>query len=138
MQLLVRSVVLSASLLTVVACSNDRSIANPEPANRNQGIVAGTLEIKAANATLTLRNTTESTVGYMVIDKDQAVVLMYPPCGSRCPTIVPGGQASIRFADIDGFTSASTEAIVLWWAYTRAEDGMLRATGAVFSTRVAL
>ncbi len=135
---IIRTSALFAILLASAACSNDVSIATPAPSNPNQGIVAGTLEVKAANATVTLRNTTEFAVGYMVVDKDQMVIALYPPCGTQCPTIVQGAQASINYADISGYTSASIEAIVLWWTYTRAADGTLRPTSGVYSTRVTL
>lgn len=108
------------------------------PPSGNQGIVAGTLEVKAARPTLTLRNTTERVVGYMVVDKDQALVALYPPCGQQCPLLVQGASQSVTYSQISGYTQKSTEALVLWWTYRRAADGTMQPEGAVQTTRVRL
>lgn len=128
---------LSASLLTMIACGKDEALTDPNGAP-NRGIVAGTLEVKAARPTLTLRNTTESVVGYMIVDKDMAVVALFPPCGAQCPTLVQGAQTTVPYGNIGGYTSRSTEAIVMWWTYIRASDGTLQATGGVNTTKVSL
>ncbi|MCA0375796.1 MAG: hypothetical protein LCH84_09020 [Gemmatimonadetes bacterium] len=123
--------------LTLVAC-NSNDAAAPTTPRPSQGIVAGTLEATAAKPTLTLRNTTEFVVGYMVVDKDMATVALFPPCGQNCPTIVQGQQATVDYSRIAGYTERSTEAIVMWWTYQRAADGTLAPTGGVNSTRVRL
>lgn len=131
-----RSTAVAALLLATAACSNEEKVA--DPTSPNQGIVAGTLEVTAANSTLTLRNTTESIVGYMVVDKDQMVVALFPPCGSQCPTLAQGTTATVNYSNISGYTSKSTVAIVMWWTYTRAADGSLQAQGGVQSKRITL
>lgn len=121
-------------------CSNEGAapVENATPAGSNNGIVAGTLEATAARPTLTLRNTTEQVVGYMVVDKDQMVVALYPPCGANCPKLVQGASIAVPYAQISGYTNASTEATVMWWTYTRAADGSLQASGAVQTKNVRL
>lgn len=133
---LVASAFLAAA---TTACSNEVSpLENATPHGSNSGIVAGTLEVTASRPTLTLRNTTESVVGYMVVEKNQMVVAMYPPCASNCPTLVQGASATIPYANIGGYTSSATEVMVMWWTYTKAADGTLQATGAVQTKNVKL
>lgn len=129
-----------ASLLAACAGTPAESaeagdVVTPAP---SQGIVAGTLEVKAQRPSLTLYNTTEHGVGYMVVDKDQAVVALYPPCNSQCPTLAQGDRVQVPYSQISGYTDASTEAIVMWWTYRREADGSLRPESAVQTTRIAL
>ena len=107
----------------------------PDGAN---GIIAGTLVASASRPTLTLRNTTEQVVGYMVVEKNQMVVALYPPCGTDCPKLVQGAQITLPYASIAGYTNAATDAIVMWWRYTRAADGTLTPSGAVQTIAVRL
>ena len=118
------------------ACSTEEQapVETPSPA----GIVAGTLEATASRPNLTLRNTTESQVGYMVVDKDLMVVAMFPPCGTNCPRLVQGAQLTVPYSAISGYTDKSTEVMVMWWTYTRAADGTLQPTGAMQSRLVRL
>lgn len=131
-----RSTAVAALLLATTACSNEPKVAAPTPPNA--GIVAGTLQVTATNSVLTLRNTTEFIVGYMVIDKDQMVIALFPPCGAQCPTLVQGASTNVSYTNIGGYTPKSTEAIVMWWTYSRAADGTLLAQGSVQSKRITL
>ena len=74
----------------------------------------------------------------MVIDKDQMTIALYPPCGAQCAKLVQGADVSVPYASIAGYTSASTEANVLWFTYARAADGTLTPQGPVQTTRVKL
>jgi hypothetical protein len=132
------TVLLSASLLSVMACGKDEAIADPTIDPPGQGIVAGTLAVSAARPNLTLRNTTASVVGYMVVDKDMAVLAVFPPCTTQCPTLIQGASATVPYSSIAGYTTSSTEAIVMWWTYIRAADGTLQATGGVQSAKITL
>ena len=127
-------------VLALAACAHESTVVDstksaPTP---NQGIVAGSLVVKAARPTLTLRNTTEFVVGYMVIDKDQMTIAMYPPCGAQCAKLIQGAEVSVPYTSIAGYTSASTEAHVLWFTYARAADGTLTPQGPIQTTRVTL
>ncbi len=106
----------------------------------NQGIVAGTLEARADRAaqTLTLRNTTEFEVGYMVIEKDMMTVALMPPCGNSCPIIVQGASATVKYASIAGYTPQAKEARVLWWTYKRNADGTRTTQGGVNTISITL
>lgn len=120
-------------------CSNEAApVENAVPNGANSGIVAGTLEVTAARPTLTLRNTTEQVVGYMVVEKNQMVVAMYPPCANNCQALVQGATITIPYTSISGYSNSATEAMVMWWTYTRAADGTLQATGAVQTKNVKL
>ncbi len=128
-----------ASALFLSACASETSLSTAPTQNTgNNGIVAGTLEAKAARPTLTLRNTTEFVVGYMVVDNDQAVVALYPPCGQNCPTLRQGESVALNYASIGGYTAASREAHVMWWKYVRRADGSLTPEGGVQSVNVRL
>lgn len=121
------------------ACTDGTAVADPvNPPTNNQGIVAGTLEATAQRPTLTLRNTTEHVVGYMVLEKNMMVVALFPPCGPQCPQLAQGQQVAIPYSAINGYTSAATEVMVMWWSYTRAADGTLQPTGGVQSKTVRL
>ena len=126
--------------LALAACAreptaSDSSKNAPTP---NQGIVAGSLVVKAARPALTLRNTTEFVVGYMVIDKDQMTIAVYPPCGPQCAKLIQGAEVSVPYTSIAGYTNASTEAKVLWFTYARAADGTLTPQGPIQTTSVRL
>jgi len=136
MRTLFRSATVAALLLATAACSNEEQVA--DPTSPSKGIVAGTLQVTASNSALTLRNTTEFIVGYMVLEKDQIVIALFPPCGSQCPTLVQGASATVSYASISGYTPKSSEAVVLWWTYARAADGSLQAQGAVQSKKISL
>ena len=91
-----------------------------------------------AGTALKLRNTTEHQVGYMVVDKDQMVVALYPPCASNSPSVVQGATASVPFSQISGYTPQSTEARVMWWKYIVRADGTKVADGPVQTVSVKL
>jgi hypothetical protein len=131
--------VLATLALFSAACAHDP--AAPESALQNgapNGIAAGTLEATASGGSVKLRNTTEQQVGYIVVDKDQMVVALYPPCGANCPILVQGALASIPYAQISGYTSKSTHAVVMWWRYVLRSDGTRVADGPVQTTTVPL
>ena len=101
-------------------------------------VVAGTLEVSASAGVVKLRNTTEQQLGYMIIEQNQAIVLMYPPCGATCQELAQGATANVPYSQISGRTSQSTHAMVLWWRYTLRADGTRIAEGAVQTTIVQL
>jgi len=137
--------VLSLALMgaTLTACANptdaDRAADGTKNSPYGNGqIVAGTVEVKATRPNLTLRNTTESVVGYMVVDSEMATVALFPPCGERCPQLVQGATVTVPYTGIAGYTNASRAAIVMWWSYRRAADGTLQPEGGVQTSRVSL
>ena len=126
---------------SVSACigwpTGNDSGSSPSP---DEGIAAGTLEVNVdrVGKSLTLRNTTEFEVGYMVIEKDMLVVALFPPCGQQCPILVQGARVTVPFTDIAGYTPQAREARVLWWTYRRNADGTRTAQGAVRTTNIML
>lgn len=130
----------SAAVLSALlsGCADSPTSGAVEAPRDNQGIVAGTLNVSVARPTITLRNTTEFVVGYLVVDKDMATVALFPPCSAQCPTLVQGASATVNYSAIAGFTTRSTEAIVMWWKYRRNADGTLTAIEGVNSTRITL
>ena len=125
------------------ACSSPTPAAAPDspndaPADGNRGIVAGTLEATAKRPTITLRNTTEFVVGYLIVEKHQAVIALYPPCNTKCATLVQGATATVSYKDIAGYSDTATTATLMWWTYTRAADGTLQATGAINTRAITL
>lgn len=135
--------VLASALVacTLTACSNAPSATEDSTApSPNQGIVAGTLEAKSDRSaqTITLRNTTEFEVGYMVVEKDMAIIALMPPCGSTCPILVQGASASIKYTSIGGYTPQAKDARVLWWTYKRNADGTRTTQGGVNTINITL
>jgi hypothetical protein len=135
------SLALAAALLLAACGSDSEPLATgPETTTPggNQGIVAGTLEVSAARPVLTLRNTTEFVVGYMVVEKNMATVALFPPCGDNCPTIRQGESVAVNYSSIAGYTASAREAIVMWWTYAPRADGRLVPQGAVRTVNVQL
>ncbi|MBC8090127.1 MAG: hypothetical protein H7Z40_22955 [Phycisphaerae bacterium] len=133
------TVLATLALFSAAACTTDPAAPESPAQNGSQnGIVAGTLEVTASSGSLKLRNTTERQVGYMVVDKNQMVVALYPPCGSNCPVVVQGAVANVPYSQISGYTNQSTHAVVMWWRYTLRADGTRVADGAVQTTTVQL
>lgn len=133
-----KSGVLASLTLLGAACSTNSASTAPPTNNGASGIVAGTLEVTIAGTALKLRNTTEQQVGYMVVDKEQMVIALYPPCAANCPVLVQGATASVPFSAIGGYTSQSTEARVMWWKYVVRADGTKVADGPVQTVSVKL
>ena len=132
---------LTAAFLAAAAsaCRNDAAVVDvPNPPQNSGGLLAGTLETVAIRPHLKLRNTTEFVVGYMVVDKDQMVVALYPPCGAQCPKLAQGEQLLLPYANIAGYTDRSTEAVVMWWTYIRGADNTLQPHGPVQTRHVRL
>lgn len=135
----VLSVLLMAG--TVTACGapsgTDDDTAEPAP---NQGIVAGALEVKVDRTArvLTLRNTTASEVGYMVLEKDMMTIALMPPCGNSCPILVQGASVTVAYASIGGYTPQAKEGRVLWWSYKRNADGTRTTQGGVNTVNITL
>jgi len=136
--------VLASALVacTLTACSapsgaEDDSTRIPAP---NRGIVAGTLEARVdrASQTLSLRNTTEFEVGYMVIEKDMMTVALMPPCGNSCPILVQGASVTVKYSNIGGYTPQAKEGRVLWWTYKRNTDGTRTTQGGVNTINITL
>ena len=133
------------ALVAVAGCSadapsaGDSSLSDRTP-NQGSGIVAGDLEVTVnqADKTLILRNTTEHVVGYMVVEKNMAVVAMFPPCGDNCEKIVQGASDTVSFNDIAGYTPEATEANVMWFTYAQAQDGTLTPLGSMRGSVVRL
>lgn len=122
---------------TLTVGTDDRTERSSSP---NSGIVAGALEVKVDRAakSLTLRNTTEFEVGYMVIEANMATVAMFPPCGAQCPLLAQGNSASVAYSAIGGYSAQAKEARVLWWTYTHNADGTRTAQGGVNTVVVGL
>ncbi len=136
--------VLASALLacTLTACgspsgADDDSTRVPAP---KQGIGAGTLEARVdrATQTLSLRNSTEFEVGYMVIEKDMATIALMPPCGNSCPILVQGASVTVKYSNIGGYTPQSKEGRVLWWTYKRNADGTRTTQGGVNTINITL
>lgn len=121
------------------ACRNEATVVDVQtPPQTSGGLLAGTLEATANRPNLILRNTTEFVVGYMVVDKEQMVVALYPPCGAQCPKLAQGEQLMLPYTSIGGYTAKSTEAVVMWWTYVRGADNTLQPSGAVQTRHVRL
>jgi hypothetical protein len=131
-------IMLASLMLLGTACSTDSALVTEPVDEQSPGIIAGTLEVSLNGQALKLRNTTERQVGYMVVDKNQLVVALYPPCGEQCAAVVQGASANVPFSQISGYTPESTEATVMWFRYQIRTDGKKVPEGAVQMTHIKL
>lgn len=118
---------LSFAAVALTACGSP-SAAEGDPvdgSSPNQGIVAGTLTVRAERNTLTLRNTTEFVVGYMIVDYEMATIALFPPCGTTCLRLKQGESVVVPYSAIGGYTANTKRANVLWFKYQRRADGTL-------------
>jgi hypothetical protein len=121
-----KTLLTAIATLAVLGCRTDGVHAtNPVPLDNTQGIIAGTLhaEVNKEEKRLTLRNSTEFVVGYLVVEKDIATVALFPPCGNNCSRIAQGQSRSMSFAEIVGYTPGAREIRVMWWTYAPGGDG---------------
>lgn len=126
------------ALVAVVGCADTPSGAVPVVQPPNNGIVAGTLEARTERQTITLRNTTEFVVGYMVIDSEMATIALFPPCGDGCAKLLQGESITLPKSAIGGYNERSTKANVLWFKYQRNANGTYTPIEGVNVTQVAL
>jgi hypothetical protein len=121
-----KTLMMAGLLLMGGACRTDTLRATyPEDPRPGQGIAAGELAVQVdkASKTLTLRNTTEFVVGYLIVEKDIATIALFPPCGANCTKLVQGQSKTINFSEIVGYTPAAREARVMWWTYAPGTNG---------------
>lgn len=132
--------VLASALLACTATACRSTATDADDPDSISPIAAGALEVRVDRTAqaLTLRNTTEFEVGYMVVEKDVITVALFPPCGQQCPIVVQGASVTVNYSAIVGYTPQAREARVLWWTYRRNADGTRTAQGGVRTTMVAL
>ena len=128
----------AAALATVaLGCSNGAAAPNTDPAGN--GNAGGTLEVTAANRSLTLRNTTEQVVTYFVFEKETLILATIPPpCGSQITRLAQAEKVLIPYSEIVGYSDKATEAAVFWCALTRSADGTFKPLGTMQSKIVRL
>lgn len=130
-----------AAVLTTVAfgCGSGAAAPHGDPTgNLNGGIVAGTLEVTAANRSLTLRNTTEQVVTYFVFEKETLILATFPPCGSQITRLAQADKVLIPYSEIVGYSDKATEAAVFWCALSRSADGTFKPLGSMQSKIIRL
>jgi hypothetical protein len=121
---------LVAAMVAVAGCGGDsRNPAAPDDktGTPGEGLWEGKVDAVVADGRVTLKNGTERVIGYLVVEKNMAIVALFPPCTTDCKTLVQGAEVSISYQDIPGYSPGATEAIVYWWTYGsdgRAEGGM--------------
>lgn len=111
---------LVAALIATAGCGSDAP--NPASPDTNQetpgqGLWEGKVDAVVADGRVVVTNGTERVIGYLVMEKDVAIVAIFPPCTTNCKTLVQGGEVAVRYEDIAGYTPAAREAIVYWWMY---------------------
>lgn len=129
---------LAALAVFTTACDRTPVDADDTVDPPRNGIVAGTLEVTAKRPNLTLRNSSEFIVGYVIVDSEMATIALFPPCGNSCPTLVQGASLVVPYSAIGGYSAASKKANVLWFKYQRSADGTLKPIEGVNVTQVTL
>ncbi|HXI94827.1 MAG TPA: hypothetical protein VNG04_01765 [Candidatus Acidoferrum sp.] len=97
--------VVSACLAVLLGCGNPT------------GTGSTGLLVRAAPPVLDLTNQTAAPIYSFVIDRGAAAYTDWAPCTNpaACSSIKAGATSSLTYAQIAGYSSASTEAIVYWW-----------------------
>lgn len=97
--------VVSACCAVLLACGNPT------------GTGSTGLLVRVAPPVLNLTNQTATAVYTFVIDRGAAAYTEWAPCRdpNACAGIKVGGTSALAYAQIVGYSSTSTEAIVYWW-----------------------
>lgn len=100
-----KPIVVGAALTTLLGCGSPTGTAS-----------AGLL-VRAAPPVLSLTNRSSAPIYSFVIDRGAAAFTDWAPCTDpgTCPAIKVGETSSLGYAQIVGYSSTSTEAIVYWW-----------------------
>ena len=131
-----RFVVAVACSVELSGCGEDGALApSPPPIN---GIVAGTVQYAVARPYLTLRNSTEFQVGYLLVETGRPIIALFPPCASNCSRLKQGEQTVVNFNQISGYSDKTTSASLLWWKYQVEANGTLTAIGAIQTVEIKL
>ena len=95
----------SATLVSLLACGSPI------------GPIPGDLVVRATPPVLELANHSSAAIYTFTIDRNVAAYTEWGPCTnpSTCAFITAGGTRSLAYTQIDGYSSASREAIVYWW-----------------------
>jgi hypothetical protein len=87
---------------------------------------------------VTVRNTTDSTVGYFVVEREILIRATFAPCGDHMPRLAAGEQIAIPYDSIMGYDKQAKEAFVFWCTMSRGRDGLWRPVGGMQSVFVRL
>jgi hypothetical protein len=100
-----RPLIVGAGIAMLLACGNPT------------GTGSNGLLVRAAPPVLNLTNQTSAPVYSYVIDREAAAYTDWAPCTnpSTCAAIKAGATGSLAYAQITGYSSTSTEAIIYWW-----------------------
>ena len=113
------------------ACSSEGApIETPTPAE-DASLWEGAVSVTAKRPVVTIRNGTDRTIGYRVIEKNQMLVALYPPCTSACTKLAQGATATVSYTAIDGYTPEAREATVVYWTYVPGPNGTLVVDGPI-------
>ena len=100
-----RPVVVGAVLTALLGCGNPT------------GTGSAGLLVRAAPPVLNLTNRSSAPIYSFVIDRGVAAFTDWAPCTDpgTCPALKTGETSPLGYAQIVGYSSTSTEAIVYWW-----------------------
>ncbi|MCC6243273.1 MAG: hypothetical protein IT353_10555 [Gemmatimonadaceae bacterium] len=125
-------------LLLAVACSDSAAPPELAPLGNGNPSVANPVEATAARPNVTVRNTSDSTVGYFVVEREILIRATFAPCGDHTPRLAPGRQIVIPYDSIMGYDRQAKEAVVFWCTMSRGPDGLWRPVGGMQSVSVRL
>lgn len=110
---------LLVAVVLAAGCGESREPSSPtgNAQTPGQGLWEGKVDALVADGRVVVKNGTERVIGYLVVEKNMAIVAMFPPCTDNCTTLVQGGEASIRYEDVPGYSPEAREAVVYWWRY---------------------
>ncbi len=75
------------------------------------------LRVVTENSSLRIENDFGRRTFYFIYERTAAVVLTWAPCvdPSSCASLRAGGETTIPYRAIGGYSPGKTEAIVWWW-----------------------
>jgi hypothetical protein len=73
---------------------------------------------------LTLRNASPHPVHYVAVEEESGALIHLIPDPTRWPSVQPGQEVRIRYAQLEGYSPGEDWAVVHWW--TQGTWGRLR------------
>ena len=88
------------------------------------------LAVFARTGVITLSNTTDAPLYYVILERETAIVANWAPCATpaNCPGVEPGGETAIRYQDVSGYEPGDSEALLTSYRLTASAGGTWKAT----------
>lgn len=133
-----RAVLAAVAAAACLACADPNEVPGPSRLDNGNPLAATSITASAAASQVTVRNTTDSTVGYFLAEREVLIRATFAPCGDYTPRLAPGAQIAIPYDSIMGYNRQAKEAVVFWCTMSRGPDGLWRPVNGMQSVSVRL